>query len=173
MSPNQLFLPNDIHQSPTHSREQKDPRVKQFQIRAGMCSSKSLLIFTSVSVLSCATTQQGLGGRAWSRRGSAGLNLSSSSKAQLHPHMFTQDSVPLTCRQIFKALTLRHKKPFEKAALSLLCRGFLKSYNVSWWITWRLSCAALWNLSWLMEILASVVCSQLWLFLRSRQQNIL
>lgn len=49
LSPNQLFLPNDIHQSPTHSREEKDHRVKQFQIRAGMCSSKSLLIFTCFS----------------------------------------------------------------------------------------------------------------------------
>lgn len=46
-------------------REEKDPRVKQFKIRAGMCFSKSLLIFTSLlTLLSCATTQQGPGGCA-------------------------------------------------------------------------------------------------------------
>lgn len=51
---------------------------------------------------------------SWSWREFAGPNPSASSKAQFHPHMFTQDLIPGICRQIFKVLTLSHKKPLKK-----------------------------------------------------------
>lgn len=156
-----MFLPSDIHQSPTCSGEEKDPRVKQFRIRAGMCLSKSLLIFTSVSILlSCATTQRGPGGRAMEQERKCWPKSELQFKGTAPPSHVHTGFGSITCRQIFKVLTLRHKKPLKKAALSLLCWAFLKSYNVSWWIRWRLSCAALCNLSWLMEIFPSVACSQ-------------
>lgn len=56
----------------------------------------------------------------WNRRERVGLNPSSSSKARFRPHMFTRDSIPLTCRQIFKVLALRHRKPLKKL-LSAYC----------------------------------------------------
>lgn len=56
----------------------------------------------------------------WSRRERVGLNPSSSSKAQLHPHMFTQDSVPSLVGKFSKSSHLGTKSLWKKL-LSAYC----------------------------------------------------
>lgn len=107
----------------TGRKKKRVTEVKHLKVRSGTlttCFSKSLVLFLNSvqELISPDTLSTVLPGRVQEdaprrRILCVVLNLRYSSKAQFQLHMFTQDSISVTCRQIFKVLVLRHKKPLK------------------------------------------------------------